>query len=209
LWQVGDVALWARAAAWIGRFHAGFTPARAQRLASRVRVLIHDEEFYWTWLYRAVRFTAAHTARRRLLEDIGRGYGAIVARLLALPRTLIHGEFYASNVLVSFDTAAVRVCPVDWEMAALGPGLIDLAALVTGWAGAERETIEGAYLAAAPALGAAYGEGTRHCFAADLDCCRLYLAVRMLGWSDDWEPPREHARDWLAEAAGAWERLRD
>jgi thiamine kinase-like enzyme len=30
-------------------------------------------------------------------------------------------------------TEGWRVCPVDWEMAAVGPGLIDLAALTAGW----------------------------------------------------------------------------
>ena len=39
-----------------------------------------------------------------------------------------------------------------------------------------------------------------HDFATDLDCCRLHLAVRMLGWSDDWQPPPDHARNWLVEA---------
>jgi hypothetical protein len=41
----------------------------------------------------------------------------------------------------------------------------------------------------------------------DLDCCRLHLAVRMLGWSDDWEPPRDHAHNWLGEAQRISRRL--
>jgi len=40
-----------------------------------------------------------------------------------------------------------------------------------------------------------------------LDCARLHLALRWLGWSRDWTPPREHARDWWAEAKGAAERI--
>mgnify|MGYP003338014647 CR=1 FL=1 len=41
----------------------------------------------------------------------------------------------------------------------------------------------------------------------DLDCCRLYLAVRMLGWSDQWTPPAQHTHNWLTEAATLAERL--
>ena len=40
----------------------------------------------------------------------------------ALPRTVIHGEFYASNVLVAGGPAEPRVAPVDWELAASAPG---------------------------------------------------------------------------------------
>ena len=112
----------------------------------------------------------------------------VVERLLALPRTVIHGELYPSNVLV----AGSRVCPIDWELAAAGPGLVDLAALATGWTGAD----QGAIIAA-------YGDVD----ANDLDSCRLHLAVRWLGWSRTWNAPKAHARDWLAEAVGAAERL--
>jgi aminoglycoside phosphotransferase (APT) family kinase protein len=41
------------------------------------------------------------------------------------------------------------VCPVDWEMAAVGPGLVDLAALSAGgWTAPEREALALAYYAA-------------------------------------------------------------
>ena len=34
--------------------------------------------------------------------------------------TFIHGEFYASNVLVNITGGKLRVCPVDWELAGWG-----------------------------------------------------------------------------------------
>jgi len=34
-----------------------------------------------------------------------------------------------------------------------------------------------------------------------------HLALQWLGWSADWTPPPEHARDWLVEALAAAERL--
>ena len=101
----------------------------------------------------------------------------------------VHGEFYASNILVS----PGRVCPVDWEMAGIGPGVLDLAALATAWEGADRARIVAAY---ADERGAPVDE-------EDLDAARLVLAVQWLGWAEGWEPPREHATDWLAEATAA------
>jgi aminoglycoside phosphotransferase (APT) family kinase protein len=98
----------------------------------------------------------------------------------------------------------LRVCPVDWEMAALGPGLIDLAALTAGgWTSDEREKLALAYHAA---LGS-HETPPLDAFLVVLDYCRLHLAVRWLGWSQDWTPPPEHAQDWLGEALGLAEKL--
>jgi hypothetical protein len=97
-------------------------------------------------------------------------------------------------------------------MMAIGPALMDLAALTAGWIEATQRRLARAYLAAA-ANGRSTGVATRRPvrlprdFVTDLDCCRLHLAVRMLGWSDDWEPPRDHAHDWLVEAERISRRL--
>ena len=52
-----------------------------------------------------------------------------IAQLLAAPRTMIHGEFYPGNILYEKG----RICPVDWESAAIAAGELDLAALTEGW----------------------------------------------------------------------------
>ena len=127
----------------------------------------------------------------------------VIEILLSLPLTFSHGEWYASNVLIQTEPS-LRVCPVDWEMAALGPGLMDLAALTAGaWTRTEREKIAESYRLASEqseTLGA-------EAFSTALDACRLQLAVQWLGWSEGWRPPREHATDWLAEALNAADRL--
>jgi aminoglycoside phosphotransferase (APT) family kinase protein len=120
---------------------------------------------------------------------------------------LIHGEFYVSNVLVHETDTGTRICPVDWEMAAIGPGLIDLAALTAGsWSEDERRGFARIYHdALTPAAG---GWQPFDEMVTDLTYCRLHLAVQWLGWSADWMPPREHAQDWLAEATRLAEELR-
>jgi thiamine kinase-like enzyme len=117
-----------------------------------------------------------------------------------MPKTVIHGEFYASNVLVAGDLASPRVCPVDWELAAAAPGLIDLAALVSGgWGDEDREALVSAY-------GAALGWGSFS--ARRLDLARLHLAVQWLGWAGPgWSPPSGQRQDWLGEGLALAERL--
>ncbi|HET7509352.1 MAG TPA: hypothetical protein VFJ65_03805, partial [Solirubrobacterales bacterium] len=128
--------------------------------------------------------------------------------LLAQPRTVLHGEFYATNVLVAppncikfspqeidnlmqFGDGA-RVAPVDWELAAAGPGLTDLAALVSGWPADDCEALVAAY-AAEP--------GVPPFNARDLDLARLQVAIQWLGWAPPaWQPPEEKRHDWLNEA---------
>src|SRR5437879_1421833 len=124
----------------------------------------------------------------------------------ALPLTFIHGECYASNVLVVAGHGPPRVCPIDWEMAALGPGLMDLAALSAGrWTPTEQHSIVYAYCQASADTGGKrlpMGE-----LDTALDCCRLQLALQWLGWSLDWQPPADHVQNWLGEALGAAHRL--
>jgi aminoglycoside phosphotransferase (APT) family kinase protein len=167
LWQVGDTTIWRATARWLARFHR--TSATASRL------LRYDRAYYQQWMERA---TAFHPAA----GDLVPAYERAVKRLLELPVTFIHGEFYASNILIQGN----RICPIDWEMAALGPALMDLAALSGGeWTDEQRADLARAYGGADPVT---------------LDACRLHLAVRWLGWSKEWTPPHEHAQNWLQEA---------
>jgi thiamine kinase-like enzyme len=120
--------------------------------------------------------------------------------------TFIHGEFYASNVLLQQGNGARRVCPIDWESAAVGPGLIDLAALSAGdWSDDERRALALAYHTELGRFGLPAPAVDE--FLAALDCCRLYLALQWLGWARAWSPPEEHRHDWLAEALRLAERL--
>lgn len=177
LWQLGEIKAWIKAASWLAELHARFD---AQTPASN-HLVRYDADYFRQWPHRAQRIHPT-------LASVVAGYDRVVQILTALPTTLVHGEFYASNTLVAGD----RIAAVDWEMAGTGPGVLDLAALITGWGDKERATIaEG------------YGAVAREA----LDAAQLHLSLQWLGWSPDWTPPPEHARDWLAEALAAAERL--
>lgn len=177
LWQVGDVATWVGAAQWLARFHSHF----AGHPPASDHLLRYDTSYFRVWRDRAGR-------RHRQLAHVIAGYERVLEILSSLPVTLIHGEFYASNVLA----AGPRIAPVDWEMAGVGPGVLDLAALVSGWAERDRAAIVAGY---GPVSSAA------------LDAAQLHVALQWVAWSHDWKPPPEHSRDWLAQALDAAERL--
>jgi Ser/Thr protein kinase RdoA (MazF antagonist) len=200
LWQVGELPVWEAVAAWLGGFHARFAGRLDELRAANTHLLEHSESWFRSWCERARAALAGSSDPRasELRRALDR-YDEVVAALTALPRTLVHGELYPSNVLVVRDDDPTRVCPIDWEMAAVGPGLIDLAALAGGWGDAERRRLLAAYLGAPPEAERAETAAAETA-TADLDRCRLHLALQWLGWSVDWRPPPEHAHDWLGEA---------
>jgi hypothetical protein len=212
LYQVGDFALWRQAARWFAGLHSRFAgDVGLAALADAVHLLTHTRDYYRLWMRRALEFANTATGfppvgKRPSLDWLASRYDQVVERLAALPVTVIHGEFYASNVLVQTLGEGVRVCPVDWEMAGLAPGLIDLAALTAGvWTEEERTALALEYHAALGPL--EDGPLGPDAFLAALDCCRLHLAVQWLGWSPNWSPPAEHAWDWWGEALHLAEKL--
>jgi Ser/Thr protein kinase RdoA (MazF antagonist) len=211
LYQVGEFAIWQEAARWLAAMHTRLAGQRQKVTQARVpSLLTYDADFYRQWLGRARAFVrrgdpSRSGDARRDMEWLAECHDRVVERLMALPVTVIHGEFYASNVLVQETAGGLRVCPVDWEMAAVGPGLIDLAALTTGrWNEAERKALALAYHGA---LMDSDWRFTPDAFLAALDCCYLHLAIQWLGWSPEWSPPAEHAQNWLSEALRVAEKL--
>ena len=199
LWQIGKLAVWEEVARWLGGFHARFTGRFDELRAANPYLLEHSDSWFRSWCERARGALGRSTDRRasRLQRALDR-YEEVIASLVVLPRTFVHGELYPSNVLVVRDERPLRVCPVDWEMAAIGPAPIDLAALVGGWGEPERRRLVAAYLSGLP-------EGitvipNSETLDTDLARCRLHLALQWLGWSTDWRPPPEHAHDWVGEA---------
>jgi len=193
--QVGDWGIWIQAARSLAEMHAQFRahPGRWPRRAIR-----YDECFYRSWPERA---TLA-LGNRSALASVLTSYEAIMGRLASMERSLIHGELYPSNVLVAQAAGAPRVCLIDWEMAAIGPKLMDLAALTAGqWTEDQRATLVRAYRAGA--IEASEPVGSEAELFNELACCRLHLALQWLGWSTSWKPPPEQAHDWLSEALGA------
>jgi hypothetical protein len=197
LTQVGDDIAWLEAARWVADLHSRFS-RESEALSRSVPLLRYDAPFYRLWLDRAEKFHVCKVGRT-VWESLVDTYGRSIERLIRLPSTLIHGEFYGSNILVEKSREGGRIRPVDWEMAAFGPGPIDLAALGSG-AWTERERTEMARTYHDALLSNGWPRFPFEDLLLALDDCRLHLAIRWLGWAPDWSPPPENAHDWLAEA---------
>lgn len=198
LYQVGELRQWEAVAAWLGRFHRVTAPLVEAGGLDALPLLRHGEGWLRGWFDRA----RCNGLSRAASAVIGAAVDVAVDELGRWPTSVVHGEFYASNVLVGAAGGRDRVCPVDWEVSAVGVGLVDLAALSAGgWDTAQLSRIEGAYLSAwRPGAEGAH-------FDAALAAARLQLAVQWLGWSRSWAPPAEHRQDWTEVALGAAEEL--
>lgn len=162
----GDPDGLARAAAWIGQFHAVHENPPAPELLN-----VHDRAYYTGWVERAARWTdgLATLDPERFGDNLHR-------LLLEDPLTIVHGEYYPDNILVRDS----EVCPVDWEWAAIAAGEIDLAALTEGWWPHDRvRACIQAYCEAR------WGAGPPTGFAQRLDAARIYLHLRWLGGRRD------------------------
>jgi hypothetical protein len=181
LWQLGSRESWCRSAAWLAGMHSQLRDAASDHF------LRWTPDYVATWISRADEFCAdpaVALAARRSAD--------LTERLLALPVGFVHGDLYASNILV--EERSGRVCTIDWELAGVGPLLLDLAALTSGaWTADERRDLVAAYWQCA--------ESTLSLdeLLTELDVCRLYLALQWLGWARGWTPPAEHAHDWLSD----------
>ena len=206
LWQVGEPEAWREAARWLGTMHSRLMHAPGLRKVGPL--LCYDRTFFDVWPRRVMELTAGDSAcddRFRTLGRIVDHYSRVVERLVRIPTTMVHGEYYPSNILIDSAGTAPRVLPVDWEMAGVGPGLLDLADLAAGtWTDAERESMVRSYTAVLDSGLAPPPEE----FDTALDACRLHKAIQWLGWSRSWVPPAEHRHDWLGEALRLGEKLK-
>ena len=202
LFQVGDMDQWEEAGRWLAHFHWDFQQTESSLPGELKSRLVHyDEAYYRQWMGRAQSFQGQNRLAKVELNRLAQRYDKVVDILLSLPTTVVHGEFYASNILAC---RSHRICPVDWEMTGIGPGLIDLAALMSGnWSSERRLRIAKAYFEHVhQSQRPNFPEFWRLC-----QFCRLHLAIQWLGWSPDWSPPADHQHDWLSEALNLAEEL--
>lgn len=209
--EVGTRAAWEDAAAWLGRFHTSIGEQ-----APTGPLIRHGTQLHRWWFRRALARArslcqqgdrSGETLVQGLL-DLRDTHAAVAKELAGCPGTLIHGEFYPSNVLVEERWGERCIRPVDWEMAGVGPPLLDLAALTSGeWGPLERAAMVLAYRDAVLRAGGRLAPMDR--FLRTLTACRLLLAVQWLGWGRGWDPPPQHRQDWLAEASRCAEELEE
>jgi len=124
-----DKGTWLGTAAWLGDMHQYFGPREGQN-EERAPLPRYDEQFYWSWAHNAALAAARVSVKAgRQMDQVLSRYDRVAEPLGAASPTLVHGEFYCTNILVSHTQERQRICPIDWETAALGCGALDLAYL--------------------------------------------------------------------------------
>lgn len=111
-------------------------------------------------------------------------YETVIDRICTGEQALVHGSYRAKNIIVN-DPKPIRICPADWELAAIGPQLHDLAFLADG---CDPQLIEQLCLAYSDTAGRRSFD--RDQMLQDIDRLRLHKALRSLARSFQWDYPR-------------------
>jgi len=115
-------------AAWLGRFHAASEAQLANSSLSFLKV--YDADYYREAADRTLQLAAGSLHLFPWLAALVHRFGELVIELCASEPTIIHGDFHPSNLLFPSEV----VYPIDWEMAGISAGEMDLACLIDGWA---------------------------------------------------------------------------
>ena len=160
-----------KAASWIGQFHAineaGLSGAGFPFL------ITYDRDYYEGWAHRTLEYSAPLHRRFPWIETVCNGFRKLAPIFMSSPLTVIHGEYYQSNILFHEG----MVYPVDWESAAAAQGEIDLACLMDGWSENMFLDCKRAYQQAR------WPDGPPSNVDQTIDIARLYVQLRWLG---DW-----------------------
>jgi hypothetical protein len=167
------------AATWIGRFHDA-----AKTFPSTPDLILYDADYYASWARRTLALGENYASTPAWLGDLCRVYESAAEELAAWQPTIVHGEYYAKNILVIDDV----VCPIDWESAAVGQGEVDLASLTEFWKPETVAECEKAYVAGR------WPEGEPAEFRRMLGLARMYIHFRWLSVVKEWEASGTSAR---------------
>jgi aminoglycoside phosphotransferase (APT) family kinase protein len=190
---------WIAAASWLGRLH-GSIAGREAELARPGLLVNFNEAYVRDIAQRALRAVGSRSRslHRRLEAALGR-YHAMIEEFCAGQPTLVHASYRPKNILVDTRSAPVRICPVDWELAAVGPYLHDLACLANEVDSPLIERLCEAYAEGAAAFGLPVS-GTLE-MREELEGLRLHRVLRSIARSTDWAYPNSAVNMLVAKAA--------
>jgi aminoglycoside phosphotransferase (APT) family kinase protein len=173
-----DLEYWPAAAEGLGRMHGAFA-RQGDRLRACDFLIRQDGAFFWSKTERALKDVgqiAPHLVDR--LAALVSRYAPVVAAMTGQPPTLVHGGCRPSNILVRVASDPSRVCVLDWEEAAVGPPLVDVAYLLDGFEPPTLDRFLDAYRRGASAYDLALPPAGEMRYL--VDCFRLHMTLNSL-----------------------------
>jgi aminoglycoside phosphotransferase (APT) family kinase protein len=124
---------WVAAATWLGRMY-GYFAAHPELWSECDALVQHDAAFFQSIAQQALRSVCEFSADLgRRLEPFVRRYDRAVAVMTNQPRTLVHGTYRPAQIIIDRARQPARICPVDFEKAAIGASLYDLTFIADGF----------------------------------------------------------------------------
>lgn len=119
-----------KAASWLGAFQRKCEAICLDLGPQAVMFPQLNRDSYCSWFESALSFTEQFAHVEPILSQYLDYIDVLVDTLADSPVSLVHGDFYPSNILINL---IGDVFPIDWEAASFGAGLLDLCSLVQFW----------------------------------------------------------------------------
>lgn len=168
---------WVPPAGWLGRMYGYFAqhPEKWENCDALVR---HDSAFFNAIAQEALRTVSQYSSEMgRRLEPIVRRYENAVTVMTSQPRTLVHGTYRPPQIIIDKSAHPMRICPVDFEKAAIGASLYDLTFIVDGFDTPRLHRLFEAYRSEAQRAGVSVPDNDE--MTHIVDCFRLH---RVMNW---------------------------
>jgi aminoglycoside phosphotransferase (APT) family kinase protein len=178
---------WIAAAGWLARLHGSIACHEAE-LGQSGHLVNYDDAYFRGMAERALKAVGSRSGTlHRRLEAAVAGYETMIEKICGGRQTLVHGSYRPKNIIVDTRSTPVRVCPVDWELAAVGPALHDLACIANEVDLSTIEQVCNAYADGAAAVGLTV-TGTDKML-VEIERLRLHRVLRSLARSVEWAYP--------------------
>lgn len=189
---------WFSAAKRLAQLHLHFA-GQIEKLSAGDFLLQLDAIYLCQWAARSLAVVAEQSAALAAdLADVVGQYERVAEVIGRHPRTLVHNDLAPKNVLADRSTQPAAIYFVDWEMAGIGCGLLDLVHLKHGLDPIDDRKMVDAYfevLAGTPLLPSDENERS-----GLLAACELHQTLYRLAHVPAWRVSIAIAAEWVAEA---------
>jgi hypothetical protein len=193
-----DLAHWFTAARRLADLHAHFARS-GDALRGHDFLLSLDAGYFRAWGERARGAVARQSSElgERLARLLAKDNGAW--DLLAdQPPTLVHNDLACKNVVADRSVTPTRIVIVDWELAGVGCGFLDLVHLKYGLDAAGDAAMVAAYRSQLESTCLLPPDD--HDFDRLVAACELHKTLYRLAHSPAWNLPLDRLTQWVADA---------